>query len=279
MIKDVKSVASFLEKSVKDFTDLAVVGTSGGVDSSVVAAVCVAALGKENVYLVSMPYDHIDVKTFNARSADLAHQLQAKHLVVSVGDSCKALEKEIRAQFSGAALQVLTLANIRPRVRMNALYSISGELGLTLNRRVRVMGTGHLSEDLIGYDTKGGDALADIFILSDLVKSEVYQLARHYRIPQSIHDADPSAGLYEGQTDFGELGFTYDELEPATLALYHVIKRGIDVPDVNAALPEFKGLSPRHVDFVVSRYKTHYHKHRAPLTVDCRNPQWFGEIE
>lgn len=276
MIKDVEAVAAFLENSVKDFTDLAVVGVSGGVDSSVVAAICIAALGKESVYAVSMPYDHVDVTTFNARSTELATQLQANHMVVSVGESCRALEKEIRALFPGGGLEILTLANIRPRVRMNVLYSVSGELGLKTKKRVRVMGTGHLSEDLIGYDTKGGDALADIFILSDLVKSEVYQLARHYNIPRSIVDAEPSAGLYAGQTDFGELGFTYDELEPATLALYKAIKRGLDVPDLHAQLPEFSGLSQRHVDFVIARYKAHFHKHRAPVTIDCRKSEWFG---
>ncbi len=276
MIKDIKAVAAFLEQSVKDFTDLAVVGISGGVDSSVVAAACVAALGKDNVYVVSMPYDHVDVRTFNARSAELAKQLQARHCVVSVGDSCQSLEREMRALFRDGDLEILTLANIRPRVRMNVLYSICGELGLKTKKRARVMGTGHLSEDLIGYDTKGGDALADIFILSDLVKSEVYQLAKHYNVPKSIVEAEPSAGLYAGQTDFGELGFSYDELEPATMALYHIIKRGVDIPGINSGLSEFKGLESRHVEFVVSRYKAHFHKHRAPVTVDCRNPNWFS---
>ncbi|MBN8548019.1 MAG: NAD(+) synthase [Deltaproteobacteria bacterium] len=278
MIKDIAAVSHFLEKSVRDFTDLAVIGTSGGVDSSVVASICVAALGTDHVHLVSMPYDQVDVTTFNARSAELATRLRAHHHIVPVGDSCRALEKEIQAQFPNQSLQLLTKANIRPRVRMNALYSICGELSLTSKKRVRVMGTGHLSEDLIGYDTKGGDALADIFILSDLVKSEVYQLAEHYGVPSSITEAPPSAGLYADQTDFGELGFTYDELEQATLALYHAIKRGLDVPQIHTKLPEFDGLEARHVDFVVSRYKTHFHKHRAPVTVDCRNPHWFGEI-
>ena len=275
MIKNLAAVAKFLEQSVKDFTDIAIVGTSGGVDSSVVASICVSALGKNNVHLVSMPYDQIDVNTFNLRSAELAHRLGAPHHIVPIGASSKALEQEVKAQFPGTKLEVLTLANIRPRVRMNVLYSLCGEIGLKSKKRARVMGTGHLSEDLIGYDTKGGDALADIFILSDLLKSEVYQLAQHYSVPVSIIEAAPSAGLYEGQTDFGELGFTYDELEPATLALYQALKRGLDIPDLNPSLPEFSSLEARHVKFVVERFKTHFHKHRAPVTVDCRNSTWF----
>lgn len=275
MITDIKAVAAVLEKSVKDFCDIAVVGVSGGVDSSVVASICVRALGTASVYLVSMPYDHVDTSSFNARSKELADQLGAHHFAVSIGESCQALEKEIQNIFPGQKLDILTYANIRPRVRMNVLYSVSGELGAKTKRRVRVMGTGHLSEDLIGYDTKGGDALADLFILSDLVKSEVYQLAAHYNVPRSIVEAEPSAGLYRGQTDFAELGFTYDELEPATLALYRALRRGLDLPDLLATLPEFNGLEKRHVDFVLARFKTHFHKHRAPATVDCRNARSF----
>lgn len=275
MITDVPAVASFLEKAVADFADLAVVGISGGIDSSVVACICVRALGPNNVHLVSMPYDQVDVTSFNARSAELAQKIGGHHYVVSIGDSCSALEREIEKSLGPSKLNILTYANIRPRVRMNTLYSFSGELGFRTGKRARVMGTGHLSEDLIGYDTKGGDALADLFVLSDLVKSEVYQLAKYYDVPESIQKAEPSAGLYRGQTDFQELGFTYDELEPATLGLYKVLKRGLDLPELHSELPEFKGLELRHVDFVISRYKTHFHKHRAPATVDIRRVAWF----
>lgn len=277
MIRNVPAVASFLEDAVRSFTDLAVVGISGGVDSSVVACVCVKALGQNNVHLVSMPYDHVDVTTFNARSAELASKIGGNHHIVSIGDSCSAIEREIEKLFPSQKLDILTYANVRPRIRMNVLYSISGELGLKTKKRARVMGTGHLSEDLIGYDTKGGDALADIFILSDLLKSEVYQLAKHYGVPTSIVEAEPSAGLYRGQTDFQELGFSYDELEPATLALYKALKRGLDVPDLRTDLPEFTGLESRHVEFVVSRFKIHFHKHRAPQTVDSRRVEWFSD--
>ena len=98
---------------------------------------------------------------------------------------------------------------------MATLYALAGEITYKLqeeqvthahinptrgqvftSKRVRVMGTGNASEDLIGYDTKGGDALADLFVIGDLFKSEVYQLAKHYGVPKSIIMATPSAGLY-----------------------------------------------------------------------------------
>lgn len=274
MIKDVVAVARKLEEEVQSFTDIAVIGVSGGVDSATVASICVAALGKDSVYLVSMPYDEIDTGTFNARSTALAEALGAQHYTVPVKSATDASEDALRA-ILGDPLQILTRANIRPRVRMNFLYSISGELGLTLKKRVRVIGTGHMSEDLIGYDTKGGDALADIFILSDLVKSEVYQLAEYYNVPNDILSATPSAGLYPGQTDQDELGYGYDELEAPTLALHAALKRGITVETVDASLPEFDGLSKELSQFVVDRYRTHFHKHEAPATITIRCPEWF----
>lgn len=276
MIKNISAVAKHLEQAVQDFTDYAIVGVSGGVDSSVVAAICVAALGTERTVLVSMPYDKIDTQTFNARSAELADQLSAIHHVVSIGKATDALQLELETVLKTKPLAKLTYANIRPRLRMNVLYAISGEIGYTKNKRARVMGTGHLSEDLVGYDTKGGDALADIFVLSDLLKSEVYQLAAHYKIPKSIVEAEPSAGLYPGQTDKDELGYSYAELEPATLALFQVISRGVSVSQINPELPEFKGQNPEYVNFVIARYKVHFHKHQAPVTVSVRRPEWFA---
>ena len=273
MITNVEALAEFLEQSVRDFTDIAVVGVSGGVDSSVVASICVKALGKENVVLVSMPYDDIDRSSFNSRSAKLAEKLGAIHYTIAIEESCVPLEKELKNIYG--ELDKLTYANIRPRVRMNILYSISGQLGYSSNKRARVMGTGHLSEDIIGYDTKGGDALCDIFILSDLLKSEVYQLANHYEVIQEIIDAKPSAGLYPEQTDEQELGYTYDKLEPATLALYHLLKDGISLNQISEDNEIFKDLNKEYVNFVINRYKIHFHKHEAPVTLDCRKSEWF----
>jgi len=241
----------------------------------VVACICVSALGAENVHLVSMPFDEIDAKTFNARSSVLADQLGSHHHIISIGAASKPVEESLQKAFPGLDLQKLTLANIRPRVRMNVLYSISGELGYTENKRVRVMGTGHLSEDIIGYDTKGGDALCDIFILSDLVKSEVYQLADHYNVPSKITQAKPSAGLYPGQTDEEELGYTYDALEAPSLALFALLKSGVAMDEISSKREEFKGMKPEEVSFVIERYRANAHKHQAPTTVDSRDPAWI----
>jgi len=270
VISDINKITELLENSVRSFTDIAVVGVSGGVDSAVVASICVSALGPDNCWLISMPFDQIDAETFNHRSTNLAEKLGANHRIVSIGPGSVTLENEIRSALGGEELALLTRANIRPRVRMNTLYSFSRELEEREKLRARVMGTGHLSEDLIGYDTKGGDALADIFILSDLVKSEVYQLARHYQVPTEITSAEPSAGLYPDQTDLEELGFSYEELEPATLAVYEALRAGVPREELSPELSHFADLDQRYLKFVIDRYKVHYHKHEAPKTVPLR---------
>lgn len=275
MISDINAVARYLEKQISDFTDIAVVGVSGGVDSSVVASLCVTALGKERVHLVSMPYDEIDTSSFNARSQNLATLLGAQHHTISIYNATQEIQKSLVSAFSRKELAKLTLANIRPRVRMNILYSICGELGYQSKMRSRVIGTGHLSEDLIGYDTKGGDALCDLFILSDLVKSEVYQLASYYNVPKDIIDAPPSAGLYPDQTDAEELGYSYDELEGPTLALFQLLQTNKSLNELTERDPVFDGYDPKLVHFVVSKYRQNYHKHKAPLTVRIRDRQWF----
>jgi len=279
MIKNLSGIAQKLQTAVKEFTDIAVVGVSGGVDSATVAAICVAALGKENVYLVSMPYDQIDLDTFNARSAELAKYLGANHLVVPIGKTTTTLVAELEQAIvrdidQNKSLHHLVSGNTRARMRMSILYAVAGELSVRFGgssaKRVRVMGTGNASEDLIGYDTKGGDALADIFIIGDLFKSEVYQLAAHYNVPKSILEAEPSAGLYPGQTDEEELGYDYNTLEAALRGLHAAISSGLADGEIHQALPYFKEVSAETAEFVIRRFKANSHKHRAPVLVSLR---------
>ncbi len=275
---------------------MAVVGISGGIDSAVVASVCVGALGPSQVYLVSMPYGETDLKTFNRRSEELAKKLKANHLVINIGFATDALLAVLEKDFVGrlrniTTLHRLTQGNARARMRMAVLYGVAGELSYHFSeqlfspgsevispiqheKRVRVIGTGNASEDLIGYDTKGGDALADLFVIGDLFKSEVYQLAKYYGVPESIVTAVPSAGLYEGQTDKDELGYTYDQLEPATAALHRALRRGIKDEELTGNLNEFVDLSQKEVEFVIGRFKANAHKHRAPAVVLLRGTEF-----
>ena len=302
MITKVEAVAQLLENFVRNYTDIAVVGISGGIDSAVVASISVAALGPKNVYLISMPYGELDQQTFNLRSAELADQLAANHLVVNIGKATDTILAEFKNAYETvldkkADLHLLTGGNTRARMRMTTLYALAGELTYNLQeeqiahahinptrgqvfaaKRVRVLGTGNASEDLIGYDTKGGDALADLFLIGDLFKSEVYQLAKHYGVPKSIVMATPSAGLYEGQTDEAELGFSYEALEPALSALHYALRRGLKDDELSPKLDEFASVDRKLAEWVIARFRANAHKHRAPAVVTVRHTDLVRDI-
>lgn len=250
MIKDIEGAIEVLTKHIRGETDIAVLGMSGGADSTLVAILCKMALGGENVYSVHMPYDGHDFKGPNTVSIDIAEKLDINCRVIPIYQPVDAVVDAMEI-----VPGTLNDGNIRSRIRMVVLYTYARELldSGKVKGTVRVIGTGNLSEDFIGYDTKGGDALADFFPIGDLFKSEVYQLLDYF-VEQGVIDdhmvnRTPSAGLWDGQTDYDELGYTYDEMEPAIRGLRH----GEDV-----------AVDSKIVDFVLTRHKQNLHKHSAP---------------
>jgi NAD+ synthase len=178
----------------------AVVGVSGGIDSAVVAALAARAFGPENVLGVMMPY-----KTSNPDSEG-----HARLLIQQLGLPSKKVEITAMADGYLAAHGVkekLRRGNVMARCRMIVLYDLSVDFaGL-------VIGTSNKTEILLGYSTQFGDAASAVNPIGDLYKDQIYQLARHLEIPRPILDKAPSADLFEGQTDEGELGFTYAEAD------------------------------------------------------------------
>jgi NAD+ synthase len=253
--------------SISEETDIAVIGLSGGADSTLVACLCVKALGPENVYGIHMPYNTTDMDTFNSRSVSLAKRLGINSLFIPVTDIAKSITNSIEKEL-GCPISVTNAGNARSRARMTVLYGISHHLSDTLHKRVRVVGTGNLSEDAIGYDTKGGDALADFFPIGNLYKSQVYKMLEKFRdegvIGEEHIDRTPSAGLWDGQTDEGELGYTYNEMQPvieAMLANYSEDQAKI-ISDLSCVFPT------ELVNFVVGRHFTNRHKHMAPKVLN-----------
>jgi len=184
-----------------------VVGLSGGVDSSVVAVLAQRAVG-ENVLGVLMPCHSQPVDGEYARL--LADAFHIQTITVDLGPAYDAL---IAALPPGSEL---AQANLKPRLRMATLYFLANA------RNYLVAGTGNKSELMVGYFTKWGDGGCDLLPLGGLYKTHVWDLACELGIPEEIISRPPTAGLWPGQTDEGEMGITYAELD-ATLA---AIERG-----------------------------------------------------
>jgi NAD+ synthase len=176
-----------------------VLGLSGGVDSSVAASLCVQALGKNRVLGLFMPcHSHAQ----DLRDARLiAKKLGIKTRLIDLTAAYEALLRSLPA--AGKLAQ----ANLRPRLRMLTLYYFANELDYL------VCGTGNKSELMAGYFTKYGDGGADILPIADLLKKDVIKLARALGVARHIIGKPPTAGLWPGQTDEGEMGITYDQLD------------------------------------------------------------------
>jgi len=177
-----------------------VVGLSGGLDSALSCALAVEALGAENVLAVRMPY-----KSSSADSLEHAQlvidQFKVQHETIEITDLVKPLFTR------DPQISKLRMGNAMARARMIVLYDQSETFkGL-------VLGTSNKTEILLGYSTLWGDMASAINPIGDLYKTHVRQLSRAIHVPTPIIDKPPSADLWEGQTDEGELGYTYAEVD------------------------------------------------------------------
>lgn len=193
-------VRELFEKTASPETK-AVIGISGGKDSSVAAAVCTAALGKDRVIGVLMPQG---VQSDIDCARQLVEHLGIKSYEINVGEAVDAVKKTV----SGALGELTDQSriNIPPRVRMTVLYAV----GACMNGRV--CNTCNASEDYVGYSTKYGDAAGDFSPLSDLTVEEVIAIGDELGLPRNLTHKVPSDGLC-GKTDEDNLGFTYALLD------------------------------------------------------------------
>jgi NAD+ synthase len=195
-----------------------VIGLSGGIDSSLVAFLAVEALGAPNVLGMIMPYRSSNPES-RADAEAVAKRLGIPTRVVEI----TAMVDPYLAQFANSDAR--RRGNVMARARMIVLYDQSEEF------HALVIGTSNKTEALLGYTTQFGDNAAAIQPIADLFKAQVRQLARDVSLPDQIIAKAPSADLWEGQTDEGELGFTYDQ---ADAILYRLVDERRRVDDVIA---------------------------------------------
>ena len=224
MAFNVKKVKNDLVKWLNDWFESngpgcnAVIGISGGKDSSVTAALCVAALGKDRVIGVLMPNgDQYDIDVSEA----LVKHLSIRSYVVNIKDAYDGVVNAAKA--AGVELSNQSYINLAPRIRMSTLYAVSQSYN------GRVINTCNLSEDWVGYSTRYGDSVGDVCPLGKLTVAEVKELGTYLGLPDMFVHKVPSDGLC-GKTDEDNLGFTYAVLD-------RYIRTGeIDDPETKALI-------------------------------------------
>ncbi len=182
----------------------AVLGMSGGLDSSVVAVLCRQAFPRDTLGVI-MPCHSID--TDKAHAGIVASRFNIPTVEVPLESAYDTLTGILPDYQPDPATGQLARANLKVRLRMVTLYYIANQL------KYLVVGSGNRSELTVGYFTKYGDGGVDILPLGNLVKEEVRELARYLEIPREIIEKPPSAGLWEGQTDEAEMGLSYEDLD------------------------------------------------------------------
>ena len=208
---DAKQVKDQVVQWIRDWFEAngkgcnAVIGISGGKDSSVVAALCVEALGVDRVIGVTMPNG---VQKDISDSMMLINHLGIRYFNVNIADTYNALMNTIGEQFAPDGIEISrqTIINMPPRLRMTTLYAISQSMN------GRVANTCNLSEDWVGYSTRYGDAAGDFAPLGGLTVAEVKAIGRELGLPIDLVDKTPSDGL-SGKSDEDNLGFTYAVLD------------------------------------------------------------------
>lgn len=208
MLENPKKTKDDIVQWIRDYFNVngphcdAVVGISGGKDSSIVAALCAEALGKERVVGVLMPCgEQIDIED----SKRVVETLGIRSYMVNIQSPVDSILFRVRIKME---VSEQTKVNLPARIRMTTLYAVAQ----SLQNGGRVANTCNRSEDFVGYSTKFGDSAGDFSPLSNLLVSEVIQIGHELPVPRDLIDKTPSDGLC-GKSDEDNLGFTYAQLD------------------------------------------------------------------
>ena len=209
---DLRSYLAYIEKFLKEYLennhmDTYVLGISGGVDSSLCAALARNAVGKDRLHCLILPIN--SSKEDEEDALTLVKDLDLKYDIIDASEAFNNYVKEFNKK--GFELDRSTLGNLKARMRMSILYAIAQK------ERGLVIGTDNADERCVGYFTKYGDGACDILPIAHLVKAEVVEASKILGIRTSLAERVPTAGLYEGQTDEKEMGVSYKDLDAYVL--------------------------------------------------------------
>jgi NAD+ synthase len=227
-----KKIAEKIENFIKQKTaglEGAVLGVSGGIDSTVVAYLAVNALGKEKVYSLIMPYE---LNQNTTDGIELAEKLGIRQELIGIKPIVDAFENTINLE------NKVSKGNLMARARMCLLYAKANE------KNRLVLGTSNKTEIMLGYFTKYGDGGVDIEPIGDLYKTEVWELAKYLGVDKKLIDKKPTADLWEGQTDEGEIGATYQEMDKVLRGeitkgkVYDLVQKKIKNSEHKRRMPE-----------------------------------------
>jgi len=239
---------AFLKNSLlKASFNNAVIALSGGLDSATSIVLAIRALGADHVYPLLLPYGSLSTQaTLDAMSVIELLKISPTHVTrVDI----KPILDPITAKEFG--MDNIRKGNLMARARMMILYDHAKK------RNALVVGTENKSEYLLGYFTRFGDEASDIEPLRNLYKTQIYDLAKYLGVPEAILTKKPTAGLWEGQTDEGEFGFTYKDADEILFLSFDEKKSADEI--ISA------GFSKEIVDKVLAHVRANDFKHRLPI--------------
>jgi len=245
----IEKITDFISYEVeKSGLDGAVVSLSGGIDSAVVFSLTVKALGPERVTALTIPERDI---TPQRDVTDVMRLAEAYDVTCDTVEITPILEQIRESIPEYDEDDRLSTGNLKPRLRMMISYHYAN----ALNRMV--IGSSNKTEYLTGYFTKYGDGGCDLLPLADLYKNQIRQISKALEIPEEIIEKTPSAGLWPGQTDEGEIGASYDTID---LILYGT-ENGLGEEEISSQLGVEIGVVKR----ILGMVKRSGHKRRLPL--------------
>jgi NAD+ synthase len=267
---DVEEAITVIKLFMKTYVENAksqsvVLGLSGGVDSAVVAVLCQEVFGKENTHCLFLPDEATPEKDRN----DVSVLVDKFDLSVQEQDITELVNTFLKE--TDTSEDTLVKANVKARLRMVRIYSYANRT------KSLVCGTSNKSELLIGYFTKYGDGGVDIMPIGDVYKTQVWEIAKKFKLPSCMIEKPPTAGLWKGQTDENELRMNYEVLDQILVGL----ERRMDVSEIAKILQ----IPVDDVNRIHQMRVCSQHKRNMPLIpkiglrtpgLDWRSPVQFG---